>query len=325
MLAACIGEGFRSVRKNPALTALLWFWSLILASMAAFPAWIWLGQGFNLRPESDGLLSGFNFALFGELAKYDRSPVRGILFASLLCVSVLAGIANPLVSGGTLEVLRKGKDESKPMKHFWRGAGLHFWRFLRLLLYAAVTAVILLAAVGGAFSAIVVWLDDRPWETGFLLGRLASVSVLAFIGAWILLALDFARVRTAAEGSSRTLRTWFWALVFVWRRPFTTFGLTASMALLFVVAAGVYTAASSRLNPSLWTAIAASIVLQQLLMCYRTSLRVGLVAAELACYRQLFPPAAAPPVVPDSAAAEPEAAGPPPDSHPERERLSPAS
>ncbi len=287
MLAACIGEGIRSVRKNPALTVFLWFWSLLLSSMAAFPAWIWLGQGFNLRPESDRLLSGFNFALFGELAKYDRSPVRGILFASLFCVLVLAGLANPLISGGTLEVLGKGKDESKPMKHFWYGAGLHFWRFLRLLLYAGVTAVILLGVVGGAFSALISRLDDLPWETGFFLGRLASMSVLAFLSAWILLALDFARVRTAVEESSRTLRTWFWALVFIWRRPFTTFGMMASMALLFVAAAGLYTAACSRLNPALWTAIAAGIALQQLLMWYRTSLRVGLVAAELACYLKI--------------------------------------
>ncbi len=299
MLAACIADGFRSARKRPALIMVLWLWSLLLAAMAAFPAWFWLGRGFDLRPESDVLLSGFNFSLFAELGHYDRSPVRGILSAILLAALALAFLANPLISGGLLETLRQGKSKPSPMKHFCHGAGLYFWRFLRLLVYASITAAILLGAVSRALSPLVNWFDDHPWETGYLIGRVASTAALSLVAVWILLALDFARIRTLIEGSRRTLQAWCWSLLIIWRRPLVTFGLFALNAVLFAAAAGIYTAIFIKLDASTWTAIGLIVVLQQLVLWYRAGLRVNLVAAELACYQRLFPPTPAPPPVPN--------------------------
>lgn len=305
MLATCIGEGLLAARRNPGLTILVWCWTLLLAGIAAFPAWIWLGQGFDLRPESDRLLSGFSFSVFAELAQYDRSPVGGILFAVLFGVLGLALLANPLLSGGLIELLAKRGRESPPMGQFWHGAGFYFWRFFRLLIYAAVTAILIFAAAGAALAPFVRWLDERSWEPGFLLGRLLAAGLLSVLGAWILLALDFARARTAIEESRRTFRNWIWSFLFVWRHPVIAFGMLVSAAMLFAVAAGIYAAVRGSLNPSAWAAIALTIVLQQLLMWYRCSLRIGLVAAQLACYRQLFPPAAAPAVGPEAATIEP--------------------
>ena len=308
MLRKCLGAGLLAARNNPGLAAVLWVWGLVLGGIAAFPAWFWLGQAFNLRPESDRLLTGFNLAVFTEALQYDRSPVFRVVLSVLLGVLALAVAANPFVSGGLLAALRGDDGESTPMRRFWSGGGTHYWRFLRLLMYALLCAIPLMAAASGAFAPLVDWFDDRRWEHGVLVGRLFPSAAGLLVGAWIVLALDLARVRTVLDEGSGPLRNWFWALLCVWRRPVVVFGLLISMAGLFAVVAGVYTAATGGLPSSAWTAILAMILLQQIVMFTRSALRVGLVGGELAFCRQLLPPA------PPAPAPPPEPGGPSPDT-----------
>ena len=140
---------------------------------------------------------------------------------------------------------------------------------------------------------------------------------MLLVGAWILLALDLARVRTVLDESRRPLRNWLWALLCVGKHPVATFGLLAAMAGLFIAVAAVYSAIAGTLPPSVWAAALAAVVLQQTVVFLRSALRIGLVGGELAfCAHTLPPPATAvpvlepEPVVSGSPAATTEDAGP---------------
>ena len=303
MLARCIGEGVKTAGKNWGLTILFWFLSLILAAIAAFPAWYWLGHGFDLAPESDRLLSGFNFQVFGELAQYDRSPVRGVIFASSMGVILLAILANPFIAGGLLESLIRPEGEATLMERFWRGAGRHFWRFLRLILYALVTAIPIVAAINAIMLPLITRLNNLRWEPGVIMGPAINMALLLLISLWLLLALDFARIRTACEDGRKTFRYWLSSLLFVWRHPLVTFGLIGAMALFFLLVAGLYKVLCGRLAITTWTAILFIILFQQAVMLVRSGLRVSLVAGELAFYRQTAPPPSPAPAVPEESTA----------------------
>lgn len=262
------------------MVRLLWLWTVALAGAAAFPAWFWLGSGFNLAPESDRLLTGFSLMTWGELAQYDRSPVRTVLIAAAAGVMALALIANPLVSGGMIETL-VADDGSTTLRRFTRGAGRFFWRYLRLLAYALATAAMAFGLVAAAFSPIGKRLSDSAWEPAPVIGALVQGTLLFVAAGILLLALDFARAGLALNDDRHVLRSWFCALGLVLHRFLSTVPLMLVPVVIFALLSAVYLI-YVRFTPTnaAWLVLILLLVQQALMYC-RAFLRVSLVASVL--------------------------------------------
>jgi hypothetical protein len=280
MIGHCIAHGLRTARRNPALVALLWLWTMTLAAVAAFPAWLWLGRGFDLAPESDHMLTGFSFVTLAELAQYDRSSVRGVLMSIVFAMIILAFLSNPLVSGGMLEALT-ANDENSALQRFTRGAGRYFWRFLRLLIYALITTAVFSGAFLAGFTPLSNKLANSTWEMASIVGGLFQAAGLAFILGVLMLALDFARVRLAAEEDRRALRSWFSSLGMVTRRLPATLPLLLVPVAIFALLGGTYLAYARFVPANTALLILTLIAIQQMVMFCRASLRVSVVSSVI--------------------------------------------
>jgi hypothetical protein len=293
MIGFCIAHGLRTGRRNFSLVAILWFWTLLLASLAALPAWAWFSRGFNLAPESDRLLSDFNFLAVAELGQYDRSSVFSLLNVSMFGVALFALLANPLVSGGLIENLM-ARDGESTLRRFLRGGGRYFWRYLRLLAYGIVTGGLALSILAASLSPLSDRLSESSWEPGGLVGAMLVAAILFLAGGLVLTALDFARVRIAGSDTRRVLRTWLSSLGFVLRRIVPALSLFLVPTLIFVAVLGLYGVYLRYVPAHTSLLILLMFLVQQAVMFCRASLRVSLVSSVLEYHQQAAPPAFVP-------------------------------
>jgi hypothetical protein len=124
-------------------------------------------------------------------------------------------------------------------------------------------------------------LTRSEWEpAGYLVG-LGNIVALVIVGALFLLALDYARIRVARDGSRSMLKAYVKSLGFVLRRVFTTYGIAIPIvALLAVLMAGYLAYETKAPAAGTWGAIATLFLIHQAVVLGRVFLRVSLVGAE---------------------------------------------
>jgi hypothetical protein len=304
MFARSARGGLVAAWRRPGLTLVFWVWSLLLAGVVAYPVYCWLGQLTSYSLDADRLLTGLSVDVLTELTQYDRSSVWGMLWAGVLAVGFVALVGNAFFAGGIIDVLLTGEERRPFLHRFFRGAGRFFWRYLKLLVLAGVTIVIVGGAGYAAVAAAVSRLRDSASE---LLGLVASVLPLIVAGvvvAWSILSLDYARIAVARDDTRRTFRAWTAALRLVGRHLLSTCGLALVMVVLLGLAALVLLVPAGSLPTVTSVQILRMFALQQAFIIVRTWLRVGLLAGEVDLYQRLVP-APAPPVPHAVPASEP--------------------
>ena len=280
MIARCLGQGCRFASKRPALVSLLWAINLALGLLATVPAWTWWRHGFGPAPAADALLDGFNLATFFDLVHYDRSAVFGLLGANVVALVVAASVVGSLAFGGTLEILR-ATDGRTFMHRFFRGAGHFFSRFLRLAVYTAVAAVIVVGLVAAALAPLLSPLDESAWEPGWVTAILVRIAVVGAVLVYFLLVLDYARIRVAIGDTRRLFVTWIASLGFVLRHLFGAYGIALAFGALAGVLLALYLGYCSIAPIRTSGLILVLVIVQQAVMWLRTGARVAQVAAEI--------------------------------------------
>jgi hypothetical protein len=276
----CILKGFWTTARNPRLVLLLWAWNLLLALSGAIPALVWFSGALSTSVETESLLTQFNVGAFADLSKYSEASPFSFLWASTAGVALIALVGSAFMNGGILEALGSEDDGRSLMHRFHRGGGHFFWRFIRLSA-AAFTGVAMGIGIAAALRRKVMTpLSDSEWEPSGMFWGLVMLAATGLAALWFLLALDYARIRVARDGSRAMLPAYFGAMRFVARRAVATYGL-AMLALGFLGALLVaYVAWETVWTASTWTAILALVGVQQIVVLARTGLRVTQVAAE---------------------------------------------
>ncbi len=279
-MITCTLKGLWTTVRNPKLVLLLWTWNLLLAFAGGIPALVWLSGALNSRVETESLLTQFNLGAFADLGKYSEASPFSFLWASAAGVALIALVGSAFMNGGILEALGSEDDGRSFMHRFHRGGGHFFWRFIRLSA-AAFTGVAIVFGIAAALrSKVMTPLSDSEWEPAGMFWGLVMLAVTGLVAEWFLLALDYARIRVARDGSRAMLPAYFGAMRFVARRFVATYGL-AILALGFLGALFVaYLACETAWTASTWLAILALAGVQQVVVLARTGLRVTQVAAE---------------------------------------------
>lgn len=279
-MITCILKGLWTAVRGPKLVLLLWAWNLLLALAVGIPAMVWFGSALNTRVETESLLTRFNVGAFADLSKYSEVSPFSFLWASMAGVALIALFGSAFVNGGILEVLSGGDDPRPFMHRFHRGGGRFFWRFVRLSVAAFTGIALVIFMVAAVRTRIMTPLLDSEWEPAGVFWGLVGLAVTGLVALWFLLALDYARIRVARDGSRAMLRVYFGALRFVARRVVATY----SLAILGLGVSGAlfaaYVACETLWTASTWTAIVGLIGVQQVIVLARTGLRVMQVAAE---------------------------------------------
>lgn len=296
-VSQAIRAGLARGGGNLRLVLLVWFVFVVLAWVAALPAWRWFDGVLSLAPEGDRLLSGLNVALLRELTHYDRSPTRAIVMGSASTFLVFALILNPFIAGGTLGVLgvfgMRASDASSPSP-LARGerAGVRgvtqrfvaegmrwYWRFARILLLVGMLGVALTMILTAGFEAAGAAFDEggRP-RASIWTENLMLLTWLIVFGLSSLI-VDAARIFLLRRDDGRAAAAVRQALVFLWRNAGAVIVIGAAFLVILAVAIAVYNLIAFNITPLSWGLIVFTIAWQQLFALARTTLRIGFLAA----------------------------------------------
>jgi len=287
----CILKGLWATVRRPGLVLLLWAWNLLLALAGGIPALVWFSGALNTRVEAESLLTQFNFGAFADLSKYAEVAPFSFLWASAAGVALIAFVGSAFMNGGILEALGSEDDGRSFMHRFHRGGGHFFWRFVRLSAIAFTGVAIVIGIAAALRGKVMTPLSDSEWEPAGMFWGFVMLLATGLAAEWFLLALDYARIRVARDGSRAMVPAYFGAMRFVARRVVATYGL-AILALGFLGALlAAYLACETVWTASTWTAILGLVGVQQVIVLGRTGLRVMQVAAERE-YFATFPKAA---------------------------------
>ena len=280
-MMASISVGLRAALRHPKIVGLLWAWYGLLALVPSLPAWTWWNEVLGSSPEAASALKRFDLGVFVDLTAGKGINGLGLLTGAAVAVAMIAFVSSVFAFGGILEVLGSEDDRRPFMHRFFRGGGHFFWRFFRLSLAAGVCAVLAVGVVAGPVARALARFADSEWEpAGYLFGLGVALTV-ALLAGLFLLALDYARIRVARDDARGMLRAYAGGVAFVLRNVLTTYGLAASFIALLVALVLCYVAYETN-APAVgsWGAIAALVVIQQVVVFGRVFLRVALVGAE---------------------------------------------
>jgi len=280
-MTASIKAGLQAAVRHPRLVWLVWAWYGLLALVPAFPAWTWWSTALGPSPEAASVLKRFDLGVFLDVTSGKGIDGLGLLTSAAVAAALVALVSSAFAFGGVLEVVGSGDDRRPFMHRFFRGGGRFFWRFFRLAIIAGICLVLATGAVSALMAAAIAPMSESEWEPAAYLGGVASIAVFLVVAAFFLLALDYARIRVARDDSRSMLKAYASGLGFVLRRLFTVFGI--AFAILIFEAALVlgYIAYESRAPAAgTWGAIAALVVVQQIVVVGRVFLRVALIGAE---------------------------------------------
>jgi hypothetical protein len=280
-MTASIRDGLRTAARQPKLVLVIWAWYGLLALVPALPAWAWWNAALGYSPEAAAALKRFGLGLFLDLTRSQGVSGFGLLLATTAAVAIVSAVSSAFVFGGILEVLGSEDDRRSFMHRFYRGCGHFFWRFLRLVVIAAVCLGLATTAVMALLSAVLSGSGSSEWEPAGYLAGFGTIAALAAVAGVFLLALDYTRIRVARDDSRKMLKAYFTGLAFVLRRLAATFGIALVLVgLLALLMAGYLAYETYAPAAASWAAILALFVVQQVTVLGRVFLRVALVGAE---------------------------------------------
>lgn len=255
-------------RKRAILT--YWLFHTLLALAAAVPL---AGLGISLAAKTKyggELLGEFDLMFLFEAAR-SAGSVEWAAYLAVPLILLLIVVAVYL-AGGAFHVLRRTADAYSAAL-FWEGAGLHFWRFLRVSFYSVLAWIPFLL-----LRAILSKATDRIWGEGmegrpiYIAGHAQAVLLLLCAG-YALAVTDFTRARIAAEGTRRVFGAILRTMRFVAARPFLAMGPWAVLGAMLWFLTWLYLKFANLLPAGPMPLVILLIIVQQAYVLARVFLR----------------------------------------------------
>lgn len=277
MIIQATKRGLGSARANWKLVATLWLVNALLAVTAAIPGWLALNAAMGNLPLTDSLVRELSFGIVSDLLELHPGLLNGLGYAAvaLFVTGALAGLA---VAGGALEVLTS--EAGSFADRFGRGAFRHYGRFLRLGIATTILAALTAGIVAGPLFMLRNSVRREYGNESLTLALLATATLAgALMLLLALLAQDAARVMIVRDDTRGVLRALWRGMKLVWRHPIAWLGTWTLNAILLLVAFAAYFSLADAVGVAM---LAIAVVLQQLFVIARCTLRVALTGAELA-------------------------------------------
>jgi hypothetical protein len=293
-----IFKGLWTAIRTPKLIGLLWAWNVLLGLAAALPARTWFGNTLDFATESDRLLTRFNIGALNDISKASQTAPAALAMAGIIGVGLLALVGSAFMNGGILEVIATRSDDRTFMHRFFRGGGHFFWRYTRLALLAFFLGAVVVAVTSAGVGAVTSTLAESEWEPAGMVWGLVGFAITGLVALVFVLALDYARIRTARDGSRGMVKAYFLGLRFVLGHLVATYVIALLAVVATVAVFLAYVGHEASWTTSTWPAIFVLIGVQQIVMLVRTGVRVAQVGAEWEYFGRCTPvPVVAQPVV----------------------------
>lgn len=303
---AAFAEGWRRVRRAPAVIAGLWLATLLTAAPAAIVLRASLADHLGASLAAETAASGVNFDWWNEYlaqasglghtfapsilgfaavlrnvsAAADGGSLPGIV---ALIVAVHLGLSLFLL-GGVLD--RLARDRRVGAAGFFAACGVYFFRFLRLAVPAGLAYLVLFRQLHPWLLEDLYswWTRDLTVERSAFVIRAALYVAFALCLAAVNLVVDYAKIRMVVEDRRSAIGALAGALRFVRRHParaagvylLNTLAFVAVLAAYFFVAPGASGVAGS---------VVATLFIGQFYIAARLVVRLAFAASQIALFQ----------------------------------------
>jgi hypothetical protein len=205
------------------LVIFLYAVNLLFALVLAAPMLHVVSDELAHSTSAPALETSFDAAAVLDLLGGDREMLAGVrsgfLYAALLYVLIAT-----FLSGGVLECLHH-RHERVSLAFFFLGCGRYVFRFLRLLILAAIVflALVLVNGYGNAILGLV--FEGTSNEVLAQIVLWAKTAVLLFLFLLFLMILNYARIRIVVEGRRSVIGAFLGGIRFWLGYPLRTTGL----------------------------------------------------------------------------------------------------
>lgn len=257
-----------------------------------------MAEGFDyiwweeFRDDAKGLETTFSPSIIGKGAILNNLEsliqMRFFFIPPLLMVFGLFYIIfRVFLAGGILSTFNQDIPRFT-LREFAQGAGTHFFRFLALMLLSWG----LIMAIGAFFlDSINSIINDIAAKstsevTPFILMFALSALTFAFL-LFIQMIFDYARIKIVLEESRNIFKSTLEALGFVFKHPFSTFGLFYLIYLIQAAVTVAYILLKEIIPQSNFPLVLAAFFIQQLFIFAVIWIRCLLYSSQMALYRYM--------------------------------------
>ena len=303
------GKGFRITGKAWKLVILLFMINLLFSLLLAIPMYNSLKDSFGqseagsrmakgfdyiwwqeFRDEAKGLETTFSPSIIGKGAILNNleSLIQMRFFSSsptLIAFGLFYIILHVFLAGGILTILNQDVPKFS-MKEFARGAGSHFFRFFVLMLFSWVFIISIGVFLRDAVSSVLtnITADSLSEVTPFT--YMLALSALIFVLLlFIQMVFDYARIKVVLDESRNVLKSTLEAVAFVFKHPFSTFGLFYLILLIQVAVTVIYILLKEIIPQSNFPWVLAGFLLQQMFIIAIIWIRCLLYSSQMEFYR----------------------------------------
>ncbi len=276
------GRGMARVWLHKRLLVWLYLLNLLFAAVLVFP-FRRLVEVVARTDLADDFVRGFDLGSFGDLWIQYCSQFESLAYSAVGLAGVYL-LFSVFLSGGIVATLSQTRRVS--LRRFCTNAGRYFWRYLRLFMVLAVVVGTL--AVGYRYSIwrLVTLLEDNATtDRAATLWRGAGVLVAVVLFSAVMMAFDYAKVRTVIEGRGGMIAATARAFGFSLRRLFRTMLLFWLNVLIVIAMFAAYVVVEDRFSNATTESMLGLFAVQQAFILSRIWMKLSFFSSQLAFYQ----------------------------------------
>ena len=277
-------KGLKRTLSSYKMITLLYFITLLLAMMIAFPFRSMLKNvvKHSLLPEK--LLYDFNFTIYEDIMRnYGDSimPFIQIMF----WVGIVYLFFTIFFSGGVLNIFHYEKNRFS-MQAFFEGAGKYFLRFFRLMIFTFLLNIVVLIIVYFPLSIVLDhYIEITTSEKTIFFIALFGVAIHILLLILTLIISDYAKIKIVIEDTNKVFKTFWKAIKFTLKHLFSTYILYGLLLLFSILLFAVYYFIEKPFVMDSAKTILTMFFIQQIFIWLRIFSKVWFLRSELYYYK----------------------------------------
>lgn len=276
---SCYKKGIAEASLRPGIIFILWAANAVFASLAFVLFSHYFSAALGSSSAAAGLMKQPDMNIIFEILTSPGGGL-GMLRSGLFLLVLLFGLFSFFLNGGIIEGLFCSSRDARRGRTFFEGGAIHYWRFLKLAIYSLVLwvpACLLFALASGLLTTAT--RGSTKEQLTFCL-RLGLGALILFIVYFIMMIMDYARIRIVAEGTGEVFRSLARSTAFVFKHIGSTLGIYYLLGATGLAVFGFWRLFIHIIPQTSTTGIWTAFLFTQIFIASRGWLRIAFQAAQ---------------------------------------------
>ena len=282
-IRAVLVEGIRRTDRSMIVVLVLFGVNFLLAGIGAMVFQSVISSSFDHSLAPMNFIRDFDFTVYSDFLTKNQGKLHPV-YGMMMWFVVLSNFISVFLDGG---IIASVLPDAEPFRvpSFCASCGEFFGRFLRLFVMVILAWLILGAVMMVlcmlVFSAVI---GSGETEIQLLEGLVTAAALFLLPMSMILLASDYARVITVADGERRMFRAFWHGFLFVIKKIHKVFIIFLFWFLLFLILLGCWIALTTQIVVDSGFMVLGIFIIQQLVTIGRSWVRVASIGCEVLLY-----------------------------------------